>query len=78
MGLFSSFKPPGDDWGQYLGRKISIRYLLRDDSSHPFSEAVGVVQAISRDSRGVLQIVTRRRGTIDVAVEDVVALKVFP
>lgn len=67
------------DWQTLLGRKISIRYRLHDDPEHPFSEAIGVVSAIQQTERGEsIAILTRRGETVEVATDDVLALKEFP
>jgi hypothetical protein len=52
---------------------------LHDDPAHPFSEAIGVVQAV-RDEAGVQQVeVLNRKGeVVIVAVTDVLAAKLFP
>jgi ribosomal protein S12 methylthiotransferase accessory factor YcaO len=68
-----------EDWHSHLGRKVSIRYRLHDDPAHPFSEAIGVVQAV-RDEAGVQQVeVLNRKGeVVIVPVTDVLAAKLFP
>ena len=67
------------EWPQLLGRKISIRYRLHGDPEHPFSEAIGVVSSVEQNERGSsITIVTRRGASIEVATDDVLALKEFP
>ena len=67
------------DWHAHLGRKVSIRYRLRDDPTHPFSEAIGVVQAV-RDTNGSeqIEILSRRGEVATVATDDILAAKLFP
>ena len=67
---------PPDDWTPYLGRKVSIRFRLHDDPDHPFSEAIGVVQAV--DPSGSVSIVTRTGTTVTVQATDILAAKIFP
>ncbi|MGH2694834.1 MAG: hypothetical protein ACRDJJ_08465 [Actinomycetota bacterium] len=72
-------EPPAD-WKPYLGRKISLRFALRGDPEHPFSEAIGVLKSVSEGDSGAqsLQIITRRGDTVTVAASDVLAAKIFP
>ena len=72
-------EPPGD-LRSYLGRKVSIRFRLHDDSGYPFSEAVGVIQAVGPSEQGseLLFILKRRGEIISVPVADIVAVKLFP
>ena len=70
---------PPSDWKELLGRKISIRYRLHGDPSHPFSEAIGVVMAVGAAERGEqVKILTRRGDEVVVDAVDVVARKTFP
>jgi len=66
-------------WRRYLGRKVSLRYRLHDDSAHPFSEAIGMVASVRSDSGSPaeIHIVNRRGVSSTVPLEDVVAAKVF-
>ena len=68
------------DWKPHLGRKVSLRYKLHDDTEHPFSEAIGVVASIGTDDDGkqTLAVLTRSGGTRSVPVDDIVASKLFP
>ena len=67
------------DWHKLLGRKISIRYRLHDDPEHPFSEAIGVISGVQQTEQGQsIAILTRRGQTVDIATDDVLALKEFP
>jgi hypothetical protein len=68
---------PPRDWKQHLGRKVSIRYRLHDDPDHPFSEAIGVVMAIHDDDARI-DLVSRRGELVSVAIDDILAAKVFP
>ena len=72
-------EPPGD-FRPYLGRKISIRFRLDDDSGYPFSEAVGVVQSVtgSEEGKDLLSIRKRRGEVVSVPVASILAVKVFP
>ena len=62
-----------------MGRKVSIRYALRDDE-HPFSEAIGVVMEVGPDPEGgqVVKILSKRGMVTEVATRDVIAAKLFP
>ena len=72
--------PSRDEWRRHLGRKVSLRYRLRDDPAHPFSEAIGLVQAVEADESDTLslKIVDRKGGIKQIAVDDVLAAKIFP
>lgn len=71
---------PPADWKPHLGRKLSLRFALRGDPEHPFSEAIGVLMSVSEGDSGVqsLQILTRRGETVTVPAPDVLAAKIFP
>ncbi len=73
----ASKNTPPADWKAYLGRKVSIRYLLHD-ADHPFSEAIGVVQSV-RDVDGGQQVeILNKRGEVaSFAARDVLAAKLF-
>jgi hypothetical protein len=60
-----------------LGRKVSIRFVLRGDPDHPFSEAIGVVMSTDPEP-GVVTILGKNGEKVDVAVRDILATKVFP
>jgi hypothetical protein len=75
----ASARPQEDDWRGLLGRKVSIRYRLHGDAQHPFSEAIGVVHAVTRiDAAPSVSLLTRRGDRVTVAISDVLAAKVFP
>ena len=78
----SSFErlPPDspERWRALLGRKISIRYALRGDPDHPFSEAIGVVAEVSPGDAPEISILDRRGTTIKMNAADVLQGKVFP
>ncbi len=56
-----------------------MRYKL-DDPEHPFSEAIGVVADVGTSPRGdrSVTILTRSGDSKTVAVDDIVAAKLFP
>jgi hypothetical protein len=64
-------------WRGLLGRKVSLRYRLRGDPAHPFSEAVGMVSfvGLGEGSRVVVKVVNRRGETVVVGLEDVLAAR---
>jgi hypothetical protein len=66
-------------WRSHLGRKASMRLRLKDDPSHPFTEAIGVIQAVRTDATGaeVVVVVNRRGEEREVRLADVLAAKVF-
>jgi hypothetical protein len=68
-----------DVWRSCLGRKTSMRLRLTGDPEHPFTEAVGVVQAVRTDDEGParLVVVNRRGEEREVPLSDVLAAKVF-
>jgi ribosome maturation factor RimP len=68
------------EWRNHLGRKVSLRYRLRGDPAHPFSEAIGVIQSVGTDEAGTdkLVILNRRADTVEVPIDDVLAAKLFP
>ncbi len=72
--------PAQEPWRDHLGRKVSVRFRVHDDPEHPWSEAVGVIQAVfdpgTDDAR--LSIVSRRGDIREIRVENVVAYKLFP
>ena len=71
--------PRVEEWQTLLGRKVSIRYKLHGDPAYPFSEAIGVVQAVTQgDAASSVEILSRRGEVVTVAVSDVLAAKVFP
>ncbi|MGH2746733.1 MAG: hypothetical protein ACRDKB_02265 [Actinomycetota bacterium] len=67
-------EPPGD-WKPLLGRKVSVRYRLREDPEHPFSEAIGIVQSV--DGKRI-EIINRRGEIAAIDTADVLAAKIFP
>jgi hypothetical protein len=52
-----------------------MRYVLRGDPDHPFSEAIGVVMSVGEES---VSIVTKRGAKVEVPLKDILAMKVFP
>ena len=66
-------------WKKLLGRKVSIRFALRGNPTHPFSEAIGVVLSVEQDDQGSARarILTRTGAVVPVRVEDVLAGKVW-
>jgi hypothetical protein len=55
-----------------------MRFRLKADT-HPFSEAVGVIQAVEGDAGTERIVLVDRRGTrVSVGAGDVLAAKVFP
>jgi hypothetical protein len=70
---------PPDDWRPFIGKKVSVRYALKGDPQHPFSEAIGMVASV--DDRGTdtsITIFNKRGERIELRVADVLAAKVFP
>ena len=66
------------EWRALLGRKISLRYRLHDDSD-PFSEAIGVVMGVRPgEGGGSVTILNKRGEQIIIAIDDILAGKVFP
>lgn len=65
-------------WRALLGRKISIRYALAGDPEHPFSEAIGVISAVSDDEQPRLTILSRDGSATELRAADVLQGKVFP
>jgi hypothetical protein len=68
------------DWQAHLGRKVSIRFHVRDDPAYPFSEAIGVVQSVAENADGdvILTLIDRRGITRSVPIDDIIAAKLFP
>jgi hypothetical protein len=56
-----------------------MRLRLRGDPQHPFTEAIGVVQAVRSDALGaeVVVVVDRRGDQREVRLGDVLAAKIF-
>lgn len=69
---------PPERWRALLGRKISIRYALAGDPEHPFSEAIGVISAVSETDDPTITIMGRDGKTTVVASSSVLQGKVFP
>lgn len=63
-------------WRSLLGTKVSLRYRLHGES-HPFSEAIGMVQSVAPDDDGIvtLTVVNRRGEASSMALEDILAAK---
>ena len=69
---------PVVDWKPYLGRKVSVRYRL-NDSAHPFSEAIGVISAVTSDESGqTVTILSRHGDSRSIPASDILASKLFP
>jgi PDZ domain-containing secreted protein len=66
-------------WRSLLGRKVSIRYRLRDDPEHDVSEVIGIVMSIKSDETDGIEIsIVDKRGEITkVAIDDVMAGKAW-
>jgi hypothetical protein len=61
-------------WRAALGRRATLRLRRHDDPSHPFTEAIGVVQSVADDSF----VIVDRRGTArTIPLADVVAAKLL-
>ena len=70
---------PPADWRPLIGRKVSIRYALRGDPEHPFSEAIGMVASVEdADEGSTIVIFTKRGKRLAIRAGDVLAAKVFP
>ena len=69
-----------EGWRGLLGRKISVRFHLRDGSGSPFSEAIGVVVGVEEEAEGGarIRILSKRGKETELAAGDVIAGKVFP
>jgi hypothetical protein len=65
-------------WRALLGRKISIRYALAGDPEHPFSEAIGVISALSEGAHPTITILGRDGKKVEVATSSILQGKVFP
>lgn len=72
--------PPASSerWRALLGRKITIRYALAGDPEHPFSEAIGVISAVSEAEDPTITIIGRQGTTTHVRSSSVLQGKVFP
>ena len=72
------FGDPGV-WRSNLGRKTSLRLRLAGDPQHPFTEAVGVVQAVRTDDAGaeIIVVVNRRGEEREARLADILAAKIF-
>jgi hypothetical protein len=64
-------------WRALLGTKVSLRYRIHGDESHPFSEAIGMVQSVSQNEEGSAQltVVNRRGETSSMALDDILAAR---
>ena len=76
----ASSAPSVEELKRNLGRKLSVRFRIHDDPAHPFSEAIGMVQAVDKDASGysIVQIVNRRGEVTSVRVDDILAAKFWP
>jgi hypothetical protein len=66
-------------WRGQIGRKASMRLRNPGDTTHPFTEAVGVIQSVERDENGDfrLTLITRRGEARAAAIADILAAKIF-
>jgi hypothetical protein len=66
-------------WRGQIGRKASMRLRNPGDPTHPFTEAVGVVQSVERYEDGAfrLKLITRRGEARWAAIVDILAAKIF-
>lgn len=79
MTGFERLPPKSPDrWRALLGRKISIRYALKDNPEHPFSEAIGVISGVSHDERPTITVMDRDGKSTLIDASDVLQGKVFP
>ena len=71
--LQTGFRPVSEaDWRRCLGRRVTLRYRLRDESEHPFSEALGTLQSVTPGEGGVqISLVNRRGELLTLDLEDV-------
>ncbi|MQA99995.1 MAG: hypothetical protein GEU78_06835 [Actinobacteria bacterium] len=70
---------PPTDWRPLLGRKVSVRYALRGDPEHPFSEAIGMLGSVEGEGKdAAITIFTKRGESVRMRAADVLAAKVFP
>jgi hypothetical protein len=68
-----------EEWRSLLGRKVSVRFRAHDDPEYPFSEAIGVVQSVADTGDGArLRMINRKGRSVEIALDDVLAAKVFP
>ena len=67
-----------EHWRALLGCKVSIRYALRGDPEHPFSEAIGVISGVSEGEQPMITLLTRDGGVKEISGSDVLAGKVYP
>ncbi len=70
-------KPP-DDWNPYLGRKVSLRYVVPQEE-HRHTELVGVLQRVGTDSHGAstIKVMDKRGWSHEVVQANIVAVKIF-
>ena len=55
-----------------------MRYRLRDDSEHPFSEALGTLQSVTPGESGVqISLVNRRGEVLTLDLNDVETAKLM-
>ena len=56
-----------------------MRLRNSGDPTHPFTEAVGVIQSVERDEDGAfrLKLITRRGEARAAAIVDILAAKIF-
>lgn len=70
-------KPP-EDWSPYLGRKVTLRYVLREESNR-HTELLGVLQRVATTPEGdpTIKVMDKRGWVHEVAQADIVATKIF-
>lgn len=70
-------KPP-EDWSPYLGRKITLRYVLGEVSGR-HTELLGVLQSVGTERHGAstIKVMDKRGWTHEVPQQDIVAVKIF-
>ena len=70
-------KPP-DDWSPHLGKKVSLRYLLRREAGR-HTELLGVLQSVGTDRQGasIIKVMDKRGWVHEVPHGDIVAVKIF-
>lgn len=61
-----------------VGTRVSLRYRLPADSSRPLTDVVGHLVDAGPDSGQVVRIRTRHGEVVDVARDDVIAVRVVP
>jgi hypothetical protein len=70
-------KPP-EDWSPHLGRKVTLRYVLRGESNR-HTELLGVLQGVGAGADGgsTIKVMDKRGWVHEVPQADIVAAKIF-